>query len=265
MSTKRICKAAWPNYEIVIVENNSTSQEIFSYYEQLQREHQNLRVVTWQGEFNYSAINNYGARFCTGEYLLLLNNDIEVITPDWIQEMLMFAQRPDVGAVGAMLYYPDNTIQHAGVCLGLGGVAGHYFHHVKKGNLGYMGRLLYPQNMTAVTAACMLLRRDVWDKVGGLNEEWAVAFNDVDLCMRIRKAGWLIVWTPFAELYHYESRSRGEDDTPEKKNRFDDEVRRFRSRWAKELEAGDPYFNPNFSTNYSDFHFQPDVRPYDAR
>ena len=258
-------KTTWPNYELVIVENNSRSQELFHYYERVQQEHANVRVVTWEGKFNYSAINNYGARFCTGEYLLLLNNDIEVITPDWIQEMLMFAQRPDVGAVGAKLYYPDKTIQHAGVCLGMGGVAGHYFQHVDYKNVGYVGRLLYPQDMTAVTAACMLLRREVWEKLGGLDEDWAVAFNDVDLCMRIRKAGYLIVWTPFAELYHLESKSRGIEDTPEKQVRFNQEVRQFQTRWAKELEAGDPYYNPNFSLDRSDFFVKPDVQQYDAR
>lgn len=258
-------KTTWPNYEIVIVENNSTSRELFDYYENIQREHANVRVVTWEGKFNYSAVNNYGAQFCTGEYLLLLNNDIEVITPDWIQEMLMFAQRSDVGAVGAKLYYSDGTIQHAGVCLGLGGVAGHYYHHTDRENLGYMGRLIYPQNMTAVTAACILLRREVWDEVGGLDEDWAVSYNDVDLCMRIRKAGYLIVWTPFAELYHNESQSRGPDDTPEKQKRFEAEARRFRSRWTKELEAGDPYFNPNFKTDRSDFFVKSTAHQYDAR
>ena len=240
-------KTTWPNYEIVIVENNSNSQELFAYYERVQSEHDNVHIVTWEGEFNYSAINNYGARFCDGKYLLLLNNDTSVITPDWIQEMLMYAQRSDVGAVGAMLYYPNETIQHAGVCLGMGGVAGHFFDSDKKGSLGYMGRLLYPQNMSAVTAACMMLRREVWETVGGLDEGFAVAYNDTDLCMRIRKKGWLIVWTPFAELYHYESKSRGLDDTADKQNRFNNEVSRFKKRWAKELEIGDPYFNPNLS------------------
>lgn len=258
-------KTTWPDYEIVIVENNSTAPELFDYYERIQREHANVRVVTWEGAFNYSAVNNYGAQFCTGEYLLLLNNDVEVITPDWIEEMLMFAQRPDVGAVGAKLYYPDGTIQHAGVCLGLGSVAGHYFAHVDGENVGYMGRLLYPQNMTAVTAACMLLRREVWDKAGGLDEAWALAFNDVDLCLRIRKAGYHIVWTPFAELYHLESASRGTDDTPEKKKRFDGEKLRFRTRWAKELEAGDPYYNPNLSLQRSDFFAEYGMRQHDAR
>ena len=257
-------KTTWPNYEIIVVENNSSSRELFAYYEDIQLEHANVRVVTWEGKFNYSAINNYGAQFCTGEYLLLLNNDTKVVTPGWIEEMLMFAQRSDVGAVGAMLYYPDKKIQHAGVCLGLGGVAGHYYQHAPKENLGYMGRLLYSQNMTAVTAACMLLRRDVWEKVNGLDEDWAMAFNDVDLCMRIRKAGYLIVWTPFAELYHYESKSRGTEDTQKKQARFNGEVLRFQSRWAKELKAGDPYYNPNFSLARSDF-FLDNIQQHDAR
>lgn len=252
-------KTTWPNYEIVIVENNSTSRELFAYYESIQREHANVFVVTWEGKFNYSAINNFGAQFCTGEYLLLLNNNIEVITPDWIEEMLMFAQREDVGAVGAMLYYPDNTIQNAGICLGMSGTAGSFFQDVSRNSIGYMGRLIYTQNVSAVSSTCMLLRREVWDKLGGLDEDWAVAFNDVDLCMRIRKAGYLTVWTPYAELIHYESKSRGQDDTPQNRKRFEDEVLRFQSRWAKELEAGDPYYNPNFSLVRSDFFVKPNV------
>lgn len=246
-------KTTYPNYEIVIVENNSRSAEIFSYYERMEREHDNLRVVTWKGAFNYSAINNFGAEYCTGEYLLLLNNDTAVITPQWIEEMLMYAQRGDVGAVGAKLLYPDGTVQHAGVGLGLGGVAGHYFVGYPGEERGYMDRLLYAQNLSAVTAACMLLRRAVWDETGGLDEGYAVAFNDVDLCMRIRKAGYLIVWTPFAELRHDESKSRGTEDTPEKKARFHSEVRRFQEQWKDALAAGDPYFNPNFSLEQSDF------------
>ena len=255
----------WSNYEIVIVENNSTSNEIFSYYERIQRVHENVRVITWWGPFNYSAINNYGAQYCTGDYLLLLNNDTEVITPDWIQEMLMFAQRKDVGAVGAKLYYPDDTVQHGGVIWGMYGLADHMHKNFTRTDPGYMGRLLYAQNLTAVTAACMLLRRDVWDQLHGLDTAWAVAFNDVDLCMRIRKAGYLIVWTPFAELYHYESKSRGVDDTPEKLARSHSEVLLCQKRWKKELEAGDPYFNPNFSLNRTDFFVKPTVKRYDAR
>lgn len=258
-------KTTWPNYEIVIVENNSTSPALFAYYEALQQDHDNVRVVTWEGKFNYSAINNFGARFCTGDYLLLLNNDTVVITPDWLQEMLMFAQRGDVGAVGAMLYYADGTVQHAGVTVGLGSVAGHPNRYVRRGDGGYFGRLLYAQNLSAVTGACLMVPRAVWDAVGGLDEGYAVAYNDVDLCLRIREAGYLIVWTPHAELYHCEYKSRGLDDTPEKRQRYLSEVRRFQARWAKVLEDGDPYYNPNLSTAGEDYFFNPVVGQYDAR
>lgn len=244
-------KTTYPNWEIIIIENNSKEKATFRYYRRIQSER--IRVVTWDGSFNYSAINNFGAQYAKGEYLLLLNNDIEIITPDWLQEMLMFAQRPDVGAVGAKLYYPDNTIQHGGVILGIGGVAGHSHNNFDRNNLGYMCRLAYAQNLSAVTAACLMLRRTVWEEIGGLDEGFRVAFNDVDLCMRIRKAGYLIVWTPFAEMYHYESKSRGTDDTPEKAKRFADEVQRFQERWAAELEAGDPYYNPNLTLDRADF------------
>lgn len=251
-------KTTYSNYEIIIVENNSSSTAIFSYYKKLQEERENVHVVTWESTdegvpFNYSAINNLGARYCTGEYIVLLNNDTKVISKNWLQEMLMFAQRKDVGAVGAKLYYPDNTIQHAGIGLGILTLAGHYFRGFHRSSLGYMRRLRYAQNVSAVTAACMMLRRDVWDEMNGLDESFAVAFNDVDLCLRIRKAGYLIVWTPFAELYHYESKSRGYDTTPQKKKRAKEEIKRFLSKWQKELNIGDPYYNPNFSLEREDF------------
>ena len=259
-------KTTWPNYEIVIVEDNSMFCELSSYYERIQRKYATkVHIVPWEGPFNSSTITNYGAQFCTGDYLLLLNNNIKVITPDWIEEMLMFAQREDVGAVGAMLYYPDKTIRNAGICLGMDGTTGSFFQYVKKNSIGYMGRLLYAQNVSAVTSACMLLRRDVWEKVGGLDKAWAIAFNDVDLCLRIRKAGYLIVWTPFAELIHYGSRNIRVEDSTQKKKYFESEIRLFRSRWSKELEAGDPYFNPNFSLDRHDFFVKPNVQQYDAR
>ena len=246
-------KTTYKNFEIVIVENNSKEAETFLYYDEL-RNDPHIRIVTWNGKFNYSAINNFGIKeAATGEYILLLNNDIEVITPDWIQEMLMFAQRSDVGAVGAMLYYPDDTIQHAGVILGIGGVAGHAHKNLLRGDYGYMSRATIAQNLSAVTAACMMVPRDVWEKVHGLDEAFEVAFNDVDLCMRIREAGYLIVWTPYAELYHYESKSRGYEDTPEKQKRFEGEAHRFQGRWKKELEEGDPYYNPNLTLDREDF------------
>ena len=246
-------KSTYKNFEIIIVENNSESYEIFDYYEELKELHENIKVVVWDSYFNYSAINNFGAKYAKGEHLLLLNNDVEVISPDWIQEMLMYSQRSDIGAVGAKLYYPDNTIQHAGLGLGLLTLAGHFHRGFDRNHPGYMGRLIYAQNLSGVTAACLMLRRDVWDKIGGLDETFEVAFNDVDMCMRIRKEGYLIAWTPWAELYHYESKSRGLDEAPEKRERFVGEVERFQKRWEKELKAGDPYYNPNFSLKKEDF------------
>lgn len=246
-------KSTYPNFEVIVVENNSKSKEIFDYYDHIQRKWDNLKVVVWDKYFNYSAINNFGVKYASGEHILLLNNDTEVISPDWIQEMLMYSQRNDVGAVGAKLYYPDDTIQHAGLGIGVLALAGHLHRNFDRNHPGYMGRLIYAQNLSGVTAACVMIRRDVWNEVEGLDESFEVAFNDVDLCMRIRKAGYLIVWTPFAELYHYESKSRGSEDTPEKQKRFFGEVQRFQERWKAELEAGDPYYNPNFSLDKEDF------------
>lgn len=245
-------KTTYQNYEIIIVENNSTESDIFAYYEEL-KEWDKITVITWEGEFNYSAINNYGVSHAKGEYYLLLNNDVEVITPGWLEEMLMYGQRNDVGAVGAMLYYPNDTVQHAGVILGIGGVAGHSQKHFAKGDTGYYNRLCVPQDLTAVTAACVLVRASVYREVQGLDEEYKVAFNDVDFCMKIRKAGYRIVFTPFAELYHYESISRGDEDTPEKVQRFGNEVVRFQTKWSTELSMGDPYYNPNLSLEKDDF------------
>ena len=245
-------KTTYPDYEIVIVDNGSDEQELFDYYEEL-KEHENIIICSLDIPFNYSKINNYAITKATGSYYLLLNNDIEIITPNWIEEMMMFVQREDVGAAGAMLYYPDDTVQHAGVLLGLNGIAGHFFKNYKRNELSYMGRLSYAQNLTAVTAACMLIRASVFHQVGGLDEGFEVAFNDIDLCMKIRRAGYLIVWTPFAEAYHYESKSRGYEDTEEKQKRFLSEINRVQERWGEELKAGDPYYNPNLSYERDDF------------
>ena len=205
-------RSTYDNYEIVVVENNSVSEEIFAFYKKIQ-ENPAVRVITYEGEFNYSKINNLGVSEAAGEYVLLLNNDTSVITPDWIEELLMYAQRKDVGAVGAKLYYEDRTIQHAGVVLGLGAhrTAGHSHYRVDHRNLGYMGRLCYAQNVMAVTGACLMMRKSLYEELGGLDEKFAVALNDVDLCIRAWKAGRVNVFTPFAELYHYESASRGTD------------------------------------------------------
>lgn len=246
-------KSTYRNFEIIIIENGSMEQATFDYYASLTAAQPCVRVIEWHEGFNYSAINNFGFREAKGEQILLLNNDIEVITPDWLEQLLMYAQRPDVGAVGAKLYYPDRTIQHAGLGVGLLTLAGSFHKHFPASHPGYMGRLIYAQDMSAVTAACMMVPRRVYEQVGGLDEGLAVAFNDVDLCMKIRAAGHLIVWTPCAELYHYESVSRGLDRDPAKRRRFVGEVERFQTRWAKELAAGDPYFNPNFNPDYEDF------------
>lgn len=247
-------RSTYDNYEIIIVENNSTEEEIFVYYRQIQ-DNPAIRVFTYKGEFNYSRINNLGVARALGEYVLLLNNDTQVITPDWIEELLMYAQRKDVGAVGAKLYYEDRTIQHAGVVLGLGAhrTAGHSHHRVDYRNLGYMGRLCYAQNVMAVTGACLMMRKALYTELGGLDEKLAVALNDVDLCIRAWKTGRVNVFTPFAELYHYESASRGTDLSGENAKRYEKECELFRERWKELLEKGDPYYNPNFSLDRSDF------------
>lgn len=254
-------KSSYDNYEIIVIENNSTTDEIFAYYEELKK-NPDIRVVTYEGDFNYSAINNFGERYATGEYILLLNNDTQVITLDWIEELLMYAQREDVGAVGAKLYYEDKTIQHAGVVLGLGAhrTAGHTHYRVSSNNLGYMGRLCYAQDVMAVTGACLMMRKSLFEELGGLDEGFAVSLNDVDLCIRAWKSGHVNVFTPFAELYHFESVSRGLDDKGEKAKRYDRESAVFREKWKDLLEKGDPYYNPNFSLDRSDFALKLDLR-----
>lgn len=248
-------KSTYTNYEIIIVENNSTEKKTFECYEDLKKLSDKIQVVTYEGKFNYSLVNNFGVTFATGEYILLLNNDTEVITVNWLEELLMYAQREDVGAVGAKLYYPDKTIQHAGVVIGLGAhrTAGHTHYKQSRENLGYMGRLCYTQDVTAVTGACLMVKKSLWDELGGLSPEFEISLNDVDFCLRLRKLGKLNVFTPFAELYHYESVSRGLDDQGEKAERYNRESELFRTKWKAELEAGDPYYNPNFSLDRSDY------------
>lgn len=247
------CMSTYTNFEVIIVENNSKDKRTFEFYKEIEKKWSNLQVVFWNGKFNYAALNNFGVGYTHGKYVVLLNNDTEVISPEWIEEMLMLNQRDDVGAVGAKLYYPDDTIQHAGVIIGIGSTAGHQHKGALKGDYGYLGRLIYVQNLSAVTGACMMIRRDVWDMVGGLDEKFVVAFNDIDVCLRIRQKGYLIVWTPYAELYHYESKSRGYEDTPEKQRRFQNEARLLRDRWARDLAIGDPYYNPNLTLDREDF------------
>ena len=246
-------KSTWKNYEIVVVENNSVEQSIRDYYKELESDPK-VKIVTYEGGFNYSSINNVGVKETKGEYLLFLNNDTEVISPDWMEQLLMYAQRKDVGAVGAKLYYADNTIQHAGVVIGLGAhrSAGHTHYKMPREHLGYMGRLCYAQDVTAVTGACLMVKKSIYEEVDGLDESFTISLNDVDLCLKIREKGYLNIFTPFAELYHYESKTRGMEEG-EKLRRYERECAHFRDKWKEQLDAGDPYYNPNFSLDYSDF------------
>ena len=247
-------KSTYDNYEIIIVENNSETEEIFRYYDELKK-NEKIKIVTYEGGFNYSTINNLGVSRADGDYVLLLNNDTEVITVNWMEELLMYAQREDVGAVGCKLYYADRTIQHAGVVIGLGAhrTAGHSHYRMPRQNLGYMGRLCYAQDVSAVTGACLLVKKSLYEAVEGLDEGFAVSLNDVDFCLKLRERGLLNVFTPFAELYHYESVSRGLDTDGEKAARYNAESAKFREKWKEVLEKGDPYYNPNFSLDRSDF------------
>ncbi|MCD7745278.1 MAG: glycosyltransferase family 2 protein [Lachnospiraceae bacterium] len=272
-------KTTWKNFEIIIVENNSETQEIFDYYKEIDGRN-GIHVVYWNGSasahtgsrqehtgkdrngsrtggsggFNYSAINNFGIQYAKGDYILCLNNDMEVISPDWMTELLGHCQRPGTGIVGARLYYPDDTVQHAGIIIGIGGIAGSIFVGLKRGHTGYMHRESLQQDLSAVTAACMMIRREAYDAVGGFEERLSIAFNDVDFCLKVREAGYLVVYDPYAELYHYESKTRGSEDTDAKARRFQTEIEYMRTRWIRILKDGDPYYNKNLSLskwNYS--------------
>lgn len=226
--------------------------ETIEYYKKLEKEDERVRVVYWKGEFNYSSINNYGANYAEGEYILFLNNDTEIINCDCIEELVGVCTREDVGAVGARLYYDDDTIQHAGVVLGLGGIAGHIFLNTPRDQVGYFARIVTQQNYSAVTAACVMVRKQVFDEIGRFDEKLRVAFNDVDLCLKIQEKGYLIVYNPYAELYHYESKTRGKEDSIEKLQRLNEESIIFKRRWRENLKKGDPYYNINFSLNSMD-------------
>ncbi|NSG22379.1 glycosyltransferase family 2 protein [Blautia wexlerae] len=243
----------YQNFEIIIVENNSTTDEIFRYYKELSR-NRKIHLLRWGKEFNYSAINNFAVAHAKGEYLLFLNNDVKSINPDWLEEMLGVCQRPEVGGVGAKLIYPDNTIQHAGCVIGMGGIAGHMFVDMPADRTGYLHKASLLQDMSAVTAACLLMKKEVFEQAGGFTEELAVAFNDVDLCLKVRKNGYLIVYDPYAKLYHMESKTRGAEDSKEKVRRFQTEIEYMRCHWIDILKNGDPCYNKNLSLtkwNYS--------------
>lgn len=243
----------YQNFEIIIVENNSTTDEIFRYYKELSG-NRKIHLLRWGKEFNYSAINNFATAHAKGEYLLFLNNDVKSINPDWLEEMLGVCQRPEVGGVGAKLIYPDNTIQHAGCVIGMGGIAGHMFVDMPADRTGYLHKASLLQDMSAVTAACLLMKKEVFEQAGGFTEELAVAFNDVDLCLKVRKNGYLIVYDPYAKLYHMESKTRGAEDSKEKVRRFQTEIEYMRCHWIDILKNGDPCYNKNLSLtkwNYS--------------
>ncbi len=257
-------KSVYDNYEIIVVENNSKGSEIKGYYDELGRGALKdiVKVVDFNESpssgnegFNFSAVVNYGVSKSTGDYILLLNNDTQVITVNWMEELLMYAQRSDVGAVGGKLYFPDRKIQHAGVVLKLGAhrTAGHSHYGQAGMNLGYMGRLCYAQDVSAVTGACLMVSRKKYDEVGGFDESFEVSLNDVDFCLKLRQKGYLNVFTPFAELYHYESLSRGLDLQGKNAERYEKESEHFRTKWKEVLDKGDPYYNPNFSLDRSDF------------
>lgn len=247
---------AYSNYEIIVVENNSIKKETFAYYKEQESRRDNFRVVTWKEGFNYSAINNFGAGFAKGEYLLLLNNDIEMLSGGCLEDMLGFCMQEGVGIVGAKLFYGDDTVQHAGVVVGLGGVAGHAFVGLPREEYGYMAKAMCTQEMSAVTAACLLVKKSVYEEAGGMTTELAVAFNDVDFCLKVRSLGYLVIYDANAQAYHYESKSRGLENTPEKLERFHREMRFFRDRWGEILEKGDPYYNVNLTLDRNDFTFR---------
>ena len=246
-------KGTYKNLEFIVVENNSTDPETFAYYEAIQKELPQVKVVYYEGGFNFSKINNFGVRYAKGEYLLFMNNDVELINPDTMRELLGYGMRRDVGAVGCRLLYEDDTIQHAGVVIGFGGIAGHTFIGLHEVQNSYFHRALTAQDYSAVTAACLLTKKELFLSVGGFTEELAVAFNDIDYCLKVRATGKLVVYNPYALLHHYESKSRGLEDTPEKVERFNREVARFMKRWPEILEQGDPYYNPNLTLRKSNF------------
>ena len=245
-------KTAYRNFEVLVVENNSTDPETFEYYGKIQKEHSNLKVLYYKGGFNFSAINNFAAKQAKGEMYLLLNNDIEIISENWLGEMVSLALQKNVGIVGAMLYYPNDTVQHAGVITGLGGFAGHSHKYHPRGKSGYMFRLSCVQNLSCVTAANLLVTKEAFDAANGLDEEFTVAFNDVDFCLRIRDMGYQVLFTPYAECYHHESISRGSDKKGEKKERFEGERNRLKGRFGDSL-LRDPFYNPNLTLDMEDF------------
>lgn len=240
-------KTIYENFEIIVADNGSEKEETFKLFEYYTRKYpQQFKVVRIDIPFNFSKINNLAVQESKGEYLLFLNNDITVITKGWMKRMVSYAQQQHVGAVGAKLYYPDNTIQHAGVLLGMGGVAGHGHVGYPRGDYGYFGKLVTTNNYSSVTAACMMVKREDFDRVNGFEEKLTVAFNDVDFCLKLYEAGKYNVWLHNVELYHYESKSRGAEDTYSKYKRFNSEIKYMKDHWLKYIK-NDPYYNRNLT------------------
>jgi GT2 family glycosyltransferase len=248
-----LAKTAYPNIEVLLVSNNSTQKKTFKCIEQLKQHDSRIKVLEYNVPFNFSGINNWAVQQSSGEYILLLNNDVEAISEQWLEAMLEHIQQNRVGVVGAKLLYPDKTIQHAGVIIGIRGIAGHSHRFCPDTGIGYYYRPVVIQDLSAVTGACLLTRRSLWDKVGGLNEKnLKIAFNDIDYCLKIRKLGYDVVYTPYAKLLHYESKSRGLEDTPEKRKRFQEESKYLKQTWQTH-QIPDPFYNVNLSLSVENF------------
>jgi GT2 family glycosyltransferase len=249
-----IAKTTYPNYEILIVDNGSDDPETLQYFETFRSEPK-IHVIREEQPYNFSALNNFAVKFAQGQLVGLINNDIEVSSPEWLSEMVSIALQTGVGAVGARLWYPNDTLQHGGVVLGLGGIAGHSHKHLPDYHPGYCCRAVLIQSFSAVTAACLIIRKDIYEEVGGLNErDLKIAFNDVDFCLRVREAGYRNVWTPYAELYHHESATRGIEDTLDKQERFAEEIRYMKQRWGDALSY-DSAYSPNLTLDHEDFSY----------
>lgn len=242
-------KTTYHNFEIIIADNNSEKEETFNYFEELKKQHSNLKVLRIECPFNFSLINNKAVEKANGEYIVMLNNDTSVITPDWLEKMVSYCSRDNVGSVGVKLYYPDDTIQHGGVIIGKGGAAAHRYYRCPHGQKGYLFTLKMPNDVSCCTAACLMLKRKCWDELHGMNEELTVQFNDVDLALRLLKAGYYNVFLPEVELYHYESKSRGIDKDKKAVERYVSEVEFAKREWAEEIKH-DPFYNDNFDKNY---------------
>jgi GT2 family glycosyltransferase len=256
-------KTSYPNFEILVVDNDSDDSETIDYLKEIPAtSNGRVRVAHFPGEFNFSAINNFGVTQTDAPVVGLLNNDLEVINGDWLDEMVSHALRPEIGCVGAKLYYPDDRIQHAGVILGIGGVAAHAWQTHPRGHAGQSHRNFLQQDLSAVTAACLVIRREVFQQIEGFDEKLKVAFNDVDFCLKVRAAGYRNFWTPYAELYHHESASRGKEDTLEKRDRFRGEVDYILQKWGEATFQNDPAYNPNLTLTINDFTLALPPRPW---